>query len=174
MLCRSVTSTRYLWRACVEAQQPIDMEPFKRHFISPLEAAGDIRGAKVFVPTCATSSGRLRPIAPTAPKALPANRQTIRQQDRVERPRQRVRIVSASGESQSHSPNSKQEPHRRMCAVLWSWLSHRKSKVTNTGARTSLAHSASLCREVKYELEGCKMQNAAESPRRKKPTDAAL
>ncbi|KAK5862385.1 hypothetical protein PBY51_017787 [Eleginops maclovinus] len=82
--------------------------------------------------------------------------------------------VRASAESQSHSPSSRQEPHRRICAVLWSSLSHRKSKETSAGARTWAVHSASLCKEVRYELEGCKMQSAAESPSRKRPIDGAL
>lgn len=173
-LCRSVTSRRNLWRACVEAQHPIDMDPFKSHFINPSEAAGEIRGIKAFVPTCITSSGRLRATPPRAPKTLLANRQTVRQQEREDRPKHRVRTVSASPERESHSPSSRQEPHRRICAVLWSWLSHRKSKETNTGARTSPAHSASFWREVRYELEGCKMLSAAENPSRKRPTEGAL
>lgn len=173
-LCRSVTSSRNLLRACVEAQHPIDMDPFKSHFINPSVAAGEITGARAFVPTCVTSSGRLRATPPRAPKALLANRQTARQQEREDRPRQCVRTVSVSPESESHSPSSRQEPHRRRCAVLWSWLSHRKSKETRTGARTSPAHSASLWREVKYQSEGCKTLSAAESPSRKRPTEGAL
>lgn len=175
MLHRSVTSNKNLLRACVEAQQPTDMEPFKSHLMSPSVAAGEISGAKVFVPTLwATSNGRLRATPPKAPKALPANRHTVRQQDSEDRPRQRVIIVRASAESQSHSPNTRQEPHRRIWAVLWSSLSHRKSKETSAGARTSPAHSTSLWIEVRYELEGCEMQSAAESPSRKRPTDGAL
>lgn len=172
---QSVTSKRNFARASVEAQQPSDKDPFKNHFINPSEAAGEMSGAKVFVPTCGvTSKGRLRATPPRAPKALPANRQTVRQQDREDRPRQRFITVRASAESQSHSPSSRQEPHRRICAVLWSWLSHRKSKETSAGARTSPAHSTSLWRDITYELEGCKRQNAAESPSRKKPTEGAL
>lgn len=171
----SVTSNRNLLRACVEAQQPTDIEPFKSHLVSPLVAAGETSGAKVFVLTIgATSNGRLRATPPKAPKALPANRHTVRQQDREDKPRQRVISVRASAESQSHSPSSRQEPHRRICAVLRSSLSHRKSKETTAGAKISPAHSASLWREVRYELEGCKMQSAAESPSRKKPTEGAL
>lgn len=177
-MCRlhwSVTSNRNLPRARVEAQQPTHMEPFKAHLMSPSAAAGETSGAKVFVPTLgATSSGRLRATPPKAPRAFPANRHTVRQQDREDRPRQRVISVRASPESQSHSPNSRQEPHRRMCAVLWSSLSHRKSKETSAGARTSPAHSASLWIEVRYELEGRKMQSAAESPSTNRPTEGAL
>lgn len=174
MLCRSVTSRRNLLRACVEAQHPIDMDPFNSHSINPSEAAGEISGVKLFGLTCITSSGRLRATPPRAPKALLVKRQTVRQHDREDRPRHRVSTVSVSPESESHSPSSRQEPHRRICAVLRSWLSHRKSKETNAGARTSAAHSASFCREIKYELEGCKMLNAAESPSKKRPTDGAL
>lgn len=174
MLCRSVTSRRNLPRACVEAQHPIDMNPFKSHVINPSEAAGEISGVKAFVPTCTIISGSVRATPPRAPKALLANRQTVRQQEREDRPKHWVRTVSASSERESHSPSSKQEPHRRICAVLWSWLSHRKSKETNTGASTSPAHSASFCRVAKYELEGCKMLSAAESPSRKRPTEGAL
>lgn len=175
MLLRSFTSNRNLLRARVEAQQPTDMEHFKSHLMSPSVAAGEMSAAKVFVPTPgATTNGRLRATPPKAPKALAANRHTIRQQDREDTPRQRVIIVRASAESQSYSPSSRQEPHRRICAVLWSSLSHRKSKETSAGARTSLAHSASFWIEVRYELEGCKMQSAAESPSRKRPTEEAL
>lgn len=175
MLQRSVTSNRNLLRACVEAQQPRDMEPFKSHLTGPSVAGGEMNRAKVFVPSLrTTSSGRLRATPPKAPKALPANMHTVRQQDREDRPRQRVITMRASAESQSHSASSRQEPHRRICAVLRSSLSHRKSKETSAGARTSLAHSASLWMEVRYELEGWKMQSAAESPSRKRPTEGAL
>lgn len=171
----SVTSNRNLPRARVDTQQPINSDPFKSHFISPSVAAGKSRGAKVFVPNLWVSSkGRLRAMLPKAPEALPANKHTIRQQERDDRPRQRVIIVRVSAESQSESPSSRQEPQRRICAVLWSWLSQRKSKETNTGASTSAAHSASLCREVRYGLEGCKREIAAEIPSRKKPTEGAL
>lgn len=176
-LHRSVTSNRNLWRACVEAQQPTDMEPFKSHLMSPSAAAAvaERSGAKVFVPILgATSNGRLRATPPKAPKALPPNRQTVRQQDKEDRPRQRVITVRASAESQSYSPSSRQEPTRIICAVLWSSLSHRKSKETSAGARTLPAHSASLWIEARYELEGCKMQSAAEIPSRKRPTEGAL
>lgn len=159
----------------MEAQQPTDMEPFKSHLLSPSAAAAEMTGAKVFVPTLgATSNGRLRATPPKAPKTLPANRHTVRQQDREDRPRQRVITVRASAESQSYSPSSRQEPNRRICAVLWSSLSHRKSKETSAGARTSPAHTASLWIEVRYEVEGGKMQSAAEFPSRKRPSEGAL
>lgn len=175
MLHLSFTSNRNLPRAFTEAQQPTDIDTFKIHFISPSDTAGEMRGAKVSVPTCGvTSEGRLRATPPRAPKALPVNRHTVRQQDREDRPRHRVITVRASAESQSHSPSSMQEPHRRIWAVLWSWLSHRKSKETSAGARTCPAHSASLCSEVRYELEGGKTQTAAESPSRKRPTEGDL
>lgn len=175
MLHRSVKSNRNLSSACVEAQQPIDMNTFKSHLNIPSVATGEMRGAKVFVPAPgATSNGRLRATPPRAPKTLPANRHTVRLQDRDDRPRQRVKTVSASAESQSHSPSSRQEPHRRICAVLRSSLSHRKWKETNAGARTSPAHSASFWREERNELEGWKTQSPAESPRKKRPTEGAL
>lgn len=159
----------------MEAQQPTDMEPFKSHLMSPSAAAAVRSGAKVFVPTFgATSNGRLRATPPKAPNAFPANRQTVRQQDKEDRPRQRVITVRASAESQSYSPSSRQEPTRIRCAVLRSSLSHRKSKETSAGARTLQAHSASLWIEMTYELEGCKMESAAEIPSRKRPTEGAL
>lgn len=175
MLHWSVTSNRNLLRARVEAQQPISNDPFKSHFISPCVAAGEIRGANALVPTlCVTSRGRLRATLPKDPKALPANRHTVRQQDRDDRPRQRVMIARVSAESQSESPSSRQEPHRRICAVLWSWLSHRNSKETSAGARTSPAHCASFWREVKYKLKGWKMLSIAEIPSTKRPTEGPL
>ena len=178
-LHRSLKSNRNLSRACVEAKQPMDMNPFKSHFNIPSVADGEMRGAKEFVPTPgATSNGRLRATPPRAPKALPANRHTVRQQDRDDRPRQRVKSVRASAESQSHSPSNRQEPHRRICAVLWSSLSHRKWKDTSAGARTSPAHSASFWREERNELEGCEMQSPAESPAEspstRRPIEGAL
>ena len=155
MLHRSVTSKRNLCRACVDAQQPTDMETFKSHFRTPSAAAPEISGPKEVVLILeATNNGRLRATLPKAPKAFPANRHTVRQQDSDERPRQRVITVSVSAESQSYSPSSKQEPNRRMCAVLWSSLSQRRSKDTSAGARISAAHSASLWMELRYELEG--------------------
>lgn len=175
MLNRSVTSNRNLWRANVEAQQPTDKDPCKSHFISPSVAAAETSGAKVFVPIlCATTNGTLRATPPNAPVALPANTHTVRQQDREDRPRQRVMTVRASAESQSDSPSIRQEPHRRICAVLWSWLSHRKSKDTSTGASTSPAHSVSLWRELRCGLEGWKIQSAAENPIRNRPTEGPL
>ncbi|TNN78351.1 hypothetical protein EYF80_011335 [Liparis tanakae] len=122
----------------------------------------------------ATSNGRLRATLPKAPKAFPANRHTVKQQDREDKPRQRVMSVRASAESQSLDPSSRQEPQRRMCAVLWSSLSQRKSKAKSAGAKTSPAHSASLWIEARYELEGSTMQRTAESPSRKRPTEGAL
>lgn len=146
------------------------MEPFKSHFISP-SAAGKVRGPRVLAPIPgATSNGRLRATPPRAPKALPANRHTVRQHDREDRAMQRVSSVSASADSQSKTPISRQEPQRRIWAVLWSPLSHRKSKETSAAARTSPAHSASFWRE----LEGCEMPNPAESPSRNRPTEGAL
>ena len=175
MLHWSVTSNRNLLRACVEAQQPIVNDPSKSHFISSSVAAGESSGAKALVPAfCARSNGRLRATPPETPKAFPANRHTVRQQDRDDKPRQRDMTARVSSESQSESPSSRQEPHRRIRAVLWSWLSHRKSKETSAGARTSPAHSASLWREVRYELQGWKMLSVAESPSTKKPTEGPL
>lgn len=171
MFHQFVTSIRNLWSACVETQQPVDNKPFKIHFKGPSEALRESRGAKVFVSTlCPTSNGRLRATPPAAPKAFPANRHTVRQQDRDERPRQRVRTASVSAESQSERPSSRQEPHRRIRAVLWSRLRHRKSKEIRAGARTSPAHSASLWRD---ELKG-RMASTAERPSRKNPTEGAL
>lgn len=167
-----VTSNRNLLRAFVENQQPTDNSTFKRHFISPSVAGGEIRGAKVFVSACcARSNGRLRATLPAAPKAFPANRQTVREQDREDRPRQRVKTVSVSAERQSLSPRSRQEPHSRTRAVLRSWLSHRRSKETKAGGRTSAIQSASLWSEA---LEACRMPRAAENPSRKKPTEGPL
>ncbi|KAL7393003.1 hypothetical protein ABVT39_005188 [Epinephelus coioides] len=175
MLHRSVTSNRNLLRACVEAQQPTDMDPFKSQVVSSSVSAAAISGTKVFAsPLGATSNGRLRATPPKAPKPLPVNRHTVRQQDREDKPRQRVISGRASAESQSHSPSIRQEPHRRICAVLWSSLSHRKSKDTSAGASTSPAHCASLWREVRYELEGFKMESAAERPSTNRPTEGAL
>lgn len=159
----------------MEVQQPKDVKPFKSHSLSPAVAAGKMDAAKAADLTVgATSKGRLRATPPKAPKAFAANRQTVRQHDREDRPKQHVITVRASAESQSHSPNSKQDPNRRTRAVLWSSLSHRKSKETSVGARTLPAHSASLWMEVRYEPEGCNKQSAAETPTRKKPTEGAL
>lgn len=159
----------------MEAQQPTDINPFKSHLRMASLAAAETSGVKVVVPTLgATSSGRLRATPPKTPKALPANRHTVRVQDRDDRPMQRVITVRASAESQSYSPSSRQEPSRRMCAVLWSLLSHRKSKETSAGARTSPANSTSLWIEARYEGEGRKRQSAAEFPSRKRPTEGAL
>lgn len=144
-LHQSVISRRNLWRACVKTQQLTDNNPLRSHFKGPSVASREIRGAKVCVSTLGpTSNGRLRATPPTAPKAFPANRHTVRQQDREERLRQRVRRASASVESQSENPSSRKEPHRRIRAVLWSRLSHKKSKETRAVARTSPAHSTSL------------------------------
>lgn len=151
------------------------MEPFKNHLTSPSTAPGATRDSKVFVPTVgATSSGKLRATPPHTPKALPANRHTVRQQDNEDRPRQRVITVRASADSQSLSPSSRQEPQRRTHAVLWSSLIHRKSKETNAGAKTTPAHSMSLWIEVRYEPEEGKVQKAAEIPSRKRLTEGAL
>lgn len=159
----------------MEAQQPTDMEPFNIHFISPSVAAGETRRPRVLVSiTGATSNGRLRATPPSAPKALPANMHTVRQHDREDRAMQRVISVRASAASQSHAPTSRQEPQRRIREVLRSSLSHRKSKETSAAARIAAAHSASFWREIKYELEGCKMLNPAESPSRNRPTEGAL
>lgn len=175
MLHWSVTSTRNFWRARVEAQQPTDMNPFKSPLSAASLAAAEISGVTVSVATPgATSNGRLRAKPPKAPGALLANRHTVRVQERDDRPRQRVITVRASAESQSYSPSSRQEPSRRMCAVFWSLLSHRKSKETSVGARTSLANSTSLWIEVRYEEEGRRSQSAAEFPSRKRPTEGAL
>lgn len=146
MLHWSVTSTRNLCRAVVEAQQPTHMEPFNNPLSkASLAAAAETSGVAVDVATPgATSSGRLRAKAPKAPAALLANRLTVRVQQRDDRPRQRVITSRASADSQSNTPSSRQEPSRRMCAVFWSLLSHRKSKETSVGARTSLANSTWL------------------------------
>lgn len=175
MLYWSVTSDRNLLRARVDTQQPTDMEPFNRPLMRPSVAAGWMSGAKVFVLTFwAKSNGRLRATPPKAPKALLANRHTVRQQDREDNPRQRVISVRASADSQSLNPSSRQEPQRRMYAVLWSSLSQRKSKANSTGAKTSPAHSVSLLIEARYGLQGRTMQSAADSPSRKRPTEGAL
>lgn len=119
MLYRSVTSNRNCPRARVDAQHPTDSKAFKSHFMSPSVAAGATSGATTVGSTCCTTSnGRLSATPPAAPKTFPANRHTIRQQDREDRPRQRVRTVRVSAESQSESPSSRQEPNRRIPAVL--------------------------------------------------------
>lgn len=71
----------------MEAQHPIDMDPFKSHVLNPSEAASEISEVKLFVPPCITSSGRLRATPPRAPKTLLAKRQTVRQQQREDRPK---------------------------------------------------------------------------------------
>lgn len=121
----------------MEAQLPTDRHPFISHWTTPSAAAAETIGVNVVVPTVgATNNGRLRATLPKAPEALPANRHTVRQQEREDRPRQRVITVRVSADIQSQSPSRKQEPSRRICAVLRSSLSHRKSKETNAGART--------------------------------------
>lgn len=179
MLHWSVTSARNLRSAVVEAQQPTHMKPFKNTSSAASSAAAETSGVTVGVATPgATSSGRLRAKAPKAPAALLANRHTVRVQERDDRPRQRVITGRASAESQSYTPSSRQEPSRRMCAVFWSLLSHRKSKETSVGARTSLANSTWLWTEARFEEEeeeeGRSRQSAAELPSRKRPTEGAL
>lgn len=99
---RSVTSIQKMLRACVEAQQPTHKEPLKSHFITPSVAA-----------VGAIDKGRVRATPATAPKALPVNRQTVRQQDNDDKYRQWVMTVNASADSKSLSPSSRQVPHRR-------------------------------------------------------------
>lgn len=175
MLNRSLMSNRNCPRARVDAQQPTDSKAFKSHFTSPSVAAGDTSGAATVVSTCCSmSNGKLRATPPTAPKTLPANRHTIRQQDRDDRPRQRVNTVRVSADSQSESPSSRQEPIRRVHAVPWSSLSHRNSKATSTGASTSPAQVACFLREARCELEGRRTQSVAERPSRKRPIEGPL
>lgn len=86
----------------MEAQQPTDMDPFKTHLMAPSDAAAEMTGAKVFVPTLgATNNGRLRAMPPKAPKALLAKRHTVRQQDSEDRPMQRVITMNVSVERES-------------------------------------------------------------------------
>lgn len=142
-----LTSNRKRFRPNVAAQQPKDNDPFKIHLKSPSLATGERRGLRTLTPILRpTSEGRLRAKLPTAPNPLLENRHTVRLQDRDERPRQWVINTRVSVDRQSLSPRKRQEPHKRIWAVLWSSLSHNNSKATRDDTRISLAHSNSSWR----------------------------
>lgn len=86
----------------MEAQQPTDRDPFNNHTVTPSAAVAEMSVAKVVVPVFgATNKGRVRATAPKAPKAFPANRHTVREQDKEDNPRQRVNTVRVSADIQS-------------------------------------------------------------------------
>lgn len=86
----------------MEAQQPTDRDPFNNHTMTPSAADAEMSDAKVVVPTFGvTNNGRMRATAPKAPEAFPANRHTMREQDREDNPRQRVITVRVSADIQS-------------------------------------------------------------------------
>lgn len=147
------------------------MDPFKSHS----EYAGEMIRAAVWVLTLrANNEGRLRATLPRAPKELPTNRHTIKEQDSDERARQRVVSISPSGESQSRSGGRRHEPIRSIWAVVWSSLSQRYPKATKGGARISPNHSRSPCNVVRYSLEKGIIERLADIPSRNRPTDGAL
>lgn len=84
----------------MEAQQPTDRDPFNNHTTTPSDAVAEM--SEVVVPMFgATNNGRMRATAPKAPEAFPANRHTVREQDREDNPRQRVSTVRVSADIQS-------------------------------------------------------------------------
>lgn len=86
----------------MEAQQPTDRDPFNNHAMTPSAAVAEMSDAKVVVPTFrATNNGRMKATAPKAPEAFPANRHTVREQDREDNPRQRVITVRVPADIQS-------------------------------------------------------------------------
>lgn len=121
-----------------------------------------------------TNKGRLRATLPTAPAKFSANAHTVSEQDRVEKARQRDIMTNPSGDSQSESITKKVEPIRRIRAVVWSSLSHRKSKVESTGPSDSPAHSRSFWSDMIIWLLGENNERTEEQPIRRKPTDEAL
>lgn len=121
-----------------------------------------------------TNKGRLRATLPTAPAAFSANAHTVSEQERVENARQRDITTNPSDDNQSESIMKKVEPIRRILAVMWSSLNHKKSKVTRTGPSDSPAHSRSFVSDLIVWLQGEKTERTEERPIRRKPTDEAL
>jgi len=121
-----------------------------------------------------TNKGRLRATLPTAPAAFSANAHTVSEQERVEKAKQRDIMINPSGVSQSESIMNKVEPISRIRAVMWSSLSHKKSKVESTGTSDSPAHSRSFWSDMIIWLLGEKNERADEQPIRRKPNDEAL
>lgn len=91
-----------------------------------------------------TNKGRLSATLPTAPAAFSANAHTVSEQERVEKAKQRDIMTNPSDDNQSESITKKVEPIRRIRAVTWSSLSHKKSKVTSAGPSDSPARSRSF------------------------------
>lgn len=121
-----------------------------------------------------TNKGRLRATLPTAPAAFSANAHTVSEQERVENARQRDIMTNPSDDNQSESIMKKVEPIRRIRAVMWSSLSHKKSKVIRAGPSDSPAHSRSFWSDLIVWLLGEKTERTEEKPIRRKATDEAL
>lgn len=121
-----------------------------------------------------TNKGRLSATLPTAPAAFSANAHTVSEQERVEKARQRDIMINPSGDSQSESTTKKVEPIRRIRAVMWSSLSHRKSKVESAGPSDSPARSRSFWSDTIIWLLGEKNERTEEQAIRRKPNDEAL
>lgn len=163
-------SIRNLLRAFLVVQQPNAIVTLSIPLRSP--SVGSIRKRKgPDLLLGETNKGRLRATLPTAPAAFSANAHTVSEQERVEKARQRDIMTNPSDDSQSDSVMKKLEPIRRMRAVMWSSLSHRRSNVKNTGPSDSPAHSRSL---VMLWLLGEKNERIEEQPIRRKPKDDAL
>ncbi len=120
------------------------------------------------------NKGRLMATLPTAPAAFSANAHTISEQERVENDRQRDIMNNPSDDNQSESIMKPAEPIKRIRAVMWSSLSHKKSKVIRAGPSDSPAHSRSFWSDLIVWLLGEKTERTDEKPIRRKPTDEAL
>lgn len=165
-------SSRYLIRAFLVVQHPNAMMTLKIQ-LSP--SVGNTREPKdLDLLLGETNKGRLRATLPTAPAAFSANAHTVSEQERVEKAKQRDIMTNPSGDSQSESITKKVEPISRIRAVMWSSLSHRKSKVESTGPSDSPAHSKSFCSDMIIWLLGEKNERTEEQPIRRKPNDEAL
>lgn len=123
---------------------------------------------------CDTNKDTLRVILPTAPAAFSANAHTVSEHDREEKARQHDIIINPSGDSQLENIRRRVEPTRRIRAVKWSSLSHKKSKVDKAGPSVSPAHSRSFWSDMICWLVGERTERREEQPIRRKPSADAL
>lgn len=156
-------------------QHPNAMMTLRAQLRSPTVTSGDIREPKEpDRPLWDTNKDRLRAILPTAPAAFSANAHTVSEQDTEEKARQHDIIINPSGDSQLESIRRRVEPIRRIRAVKWSSLSHRKSKVDSAGPSVSPAHSRSLWSDMIGWEVGERTERTEEQPIRRKPSADAL
>lgn len=169
-LSQPFRSWRYFSRDCLMDQQPRVVVPIKSDFSMPPASSGDMRG---LVLLRATRAGKLKATLPNTPNMFPANRHTVREQERDDRAMQRDITVSPSRDSQSVSVESRAEPVRSVYAVEWSSLSQRKPKATMAGPSTSATHWRSARTDTNTGLLGS-ADSPAEQATRKNPTAGAL